>query len=162
MSRYSCGPELFFRNSGTLSEVHFSRFQLGTASDFPPIFRFKAGVSLLILWGAYLLNFFYLALIIEVYLTNFSFPPYSSHDGIQNCVQCNRFLPRWDKHQRCARHAGAPGSFPVRFAVIGLRAYGQNSRLGSSPTPSLPLNAGRLTHGDIHTECPRVACQIRY
>ena len=32
--------------------------------------------------------------------------------SIQHCAQCNKYLPRWDKHQRCARHRGCTRLLP--------------------------------------------------
>ena len=138
-------PRVIFRNSGTLSEVHFSRFQLGTASEFPPIFRFKAGVSLPMSWGAYLLNFFYLALIIEVYLTNFSFPHTVRTMSIQlqNCVQCNRFLPRWDKHQRCARHRGCTRLLPCPICRVWPEGIWSKLQAWFESHPQPPAKRGK-------------------
>ena len=40
-------------------------------------------------------------------------PPHTVRTmSIQHCAQCNKYLPRWDKHQRCARHCGCTRLLP--------------------------------------------------
>ena len=70
---------------------------------------------------------------------------------LQNCIQCNKFLPRWDKHQRCARHLGCTRLLPCPICRVWPEGIWSKLQAWFESHPQPPAKRGKA-HPRRHSQ----------